>query len=138
MQSSTDRRRRIGRHGILWLAGPIALIVHPGSGELAPPTQCAAVLDLLAIGIVRRWPELPIGQLLAWVQPIVLVLALGCIVEWFYRLTRSIAAALAIGVLIGFSPAFGHFLALPARAAAVGACATVALTVWRATIDVRR
>ncbi len=90
-------------------------------------------MDLLAVAILRQWPDLEIGQLLSWLQPAVVVLALACVAEWFDRLTRNVVVALGLGLTVAFSPLFLPWLALPTPVAAVGLCAVAALAIRRVT-----
>ena len=137
MQSPTDRARRIGRHALLWLAGPVVLIVHDRTAALAAPTRCAAAFDLLAIAILRRWPELSVGQFLAGLQPVIVVLALGLLAEYCDRATRALPVALTIAVMFGVSPPMASYLALPTAALATGVCAAAALAIRRLVTDTR-
>jgi len=133
MQSSTDRGRRVSRHAILWLAGPIVLIANHHPAELTTPHQCAPAIDLLGIAILRHWPDLRIGQLLACLQPAVVVFALAALAELFDRLTRNIAVALGIALTAAFSPLFIPLFSLLTPVATVGLCAAAALVVRRST-----
>jgi hypothetical protein len=134
---STDRARRIGRHALLWLAGPVVLVAHDRAAALAAPTHCAAALDLLAMAILRRWPELSVGQFLAVLQPIIVVLALGLLAECCDRATRALPVALTIAVMFGVSPPMIPYLALPAAALATGVFAAAALAIRRLFTDAR-
>lgn len=138
MQSSMDRGRRISRHAILWLIGPIVLIARHSVGELVPPHQCAPAMDLLGVAILRQWPDLEIGQLLTWFQPAVVVFVLACLAELFDRLTRNVVVALGTGLMVVFSPLFIPVLALLTPVAAVGLCAAAALVIGRITPNGRR
>jgi hypothetical protein len=137
MQSSTDRARRIGRHALLWLAGPVVLIAHDRTAALAAPTRCAAALDLLAIAILRRWPELSVGQFLDGLQPVIVVLALGLLAECCDRATRELPVALTIAVMFGVSPPMIPDVSLPTAALATGVCAGAALAIRRIVTDAR-
>jgi hypothetical protein len=138
MQSSMDRGRRISRHAILWLIGPLVLIARHSIGELAPAHRCAPAIDLLGVAILRQWPDLEIGQLLAWFQPAVVVFVLACVAELFDRLTRNIVVVLGTGLMMAFSPLFIPALALLTPVAAVGLCAAAALVIGRITPNGRR
>jgi hypothetical protein len=131
MSSSSSAARPIAavRRVAPWLAGLGVLLVRRDAVELAAPAACPGLLDALSIGIVRGYPDLPIGQVFGVLHTIVVVGALAAFGEIVRRRTRSAAIAFVSATAIGLSPLFPAAFA-PAPAAAAFGIASAAALVW--------
>jgi hypothetical protein len=117
----------VARRIVPWLIGPAVLLLRGRALELASPSACPGLLELISIGVLRARPDLRVGQLFDLLQLTVMAAALTAFVELLCRRTRSLAIALATAAAVGLSALFPGALAPPWEAAAFGLCAAAAL-----------
>jgi hypothetical protein len=117
----------VARRTVPWLVGPAVLLLRGRALELANPSACPGLLELVSIGALRARPDLRIGLLFDLLQFAVIAAALAAMAELVRRRTRSLAIALATALAVGLSPLFPAALAPPWEAAAFLLCAAVAL-----------
>src|SRR5262244_281798 len=73
-----------------WLAGPAVLIVRHDAVELAAPSACPGLLELLSIAAARISPTTPIGDTFGMLRTVVVVVSIAAVAELVRRLTRSV------------------------------------------------
>ena len=117
----------VGRRVVPWLVGPAVLIIRGRFLELASPSACPGLLELISIATVRFDANLSVGALFGVLHAIAIVSGLAVFVELVFHRTRNIAVAAATGMAVGLSPLFGLTLSPPWEAAAFAVCAAVAL-----------
>src|SRR5262245_38413069 len=97
-QMSPPRSHRvtwIAVRAIPWAAGPLVLVLRCPTAELAAAPRCAGLVDLTAIVIAGRWPDLHAGTLVTLFRVAAVTVALGCFAELAIRATRDVPAAIA-------------------------------------------
>jgi hypothetical protein len=124
---NSARLAAVGRRALPWLVGPAVLVIRGRALELAGPSACPGLLELISIVTVRLNPDLPVGQVFDLLHAAVIVAALAAFVELVRRQTRNGAIAAATGLAVGLSPLFAATLSPPWEAAAFGVCASAAL-----------
>lgn len=117
-----------------WLVAALALALRrPPPRELAPPSACPNLLELLSVAAVRVEARLTVGAWFAALHTVTIALAVAAIAQLVLRATGSRAAALAVGLAVALGPAFPPTLAPPWEAAAFAAAAAAALVLTRPT-----
>lgn len=123
------RALAVGRRVVPWVVGPAVLLLRRDLVELARPSACPGVLELIAVGLVRLQPSLRVGLVFDLLRAAIVTGALAAFTAIVWRETKNIAVATAAAAAIGLSPLFPATLAPPWEAAAFGVCA---VTVWLA------
>jgi hypothetical protein len=117
----------VGRGVVPWVVGPVALLIRGRPLELASPSACPGLLELMSIASVRLDPDLGIGLVFVVLRAAAIVVGLAAFVELVYRRTRHMELAAATGLAVGLSPLFASTLSPPWEAAAFAVCAVGAL-----------
>jgi len=120
------RALAVGRRVVPWVVGPTVLLLRRDVVELAPPSSCPGVLELISVGLVRLQPDLRVGLVFDLLRVAMVAGALAAFTAVVWRETRNIAVAIAAAAAIGLSPLFPPALAPPWEAAAFGVCAVAA------------
>ena len=123
------RALAVGRRVAPWVVGPAVLLLRRDAVELAPPTACPGVLELISVGIVRLQPGLRVGLVFDLLRAVIVTGALAAFAAIVWRETTNLAVAIAAAAAIGLSPLFPPALAPPWEAAAFGISA---IGVWLA------
>ena len=127
MTWSFNAARLVGRRVVPWVVGPLALMMRGRPFELASPSACPGLLELMSIASVRYDPDLGIGPVFMVLRAAAIVVGLGLFVELAFRRTRHMGLAAATGLAVGLSPLFPATLSPPWEAAAFAVCAAGAL-----------
>lgn len=128
MTSYTSARLIVmGRRALPWLIGPAALVIRGRFLELADPSPCPGLLELMSIAAVRIQPDLTVGALFSVLHAVATVAGLAMFVELVFRATHNLAVAAATGLAVGLGPLFVPSLAPPWEAASFAVCAGGAL-----------
>jgi hypothetical protein len=123
------RALAVGRRVVPWVVGPAVLLLRRDVVELAPPSPCPGVLELISVGLVRLQPDLRVALVFDLLRAAIVTLALAAFTAIAWRETKNIAAAIAAAAAIGLGPLFPPALAPPWEAAAFLVCA---VGVWLA------
>jgi hypothetical protein len=117
----------VGRRVVPWVVGPVALVMRGRPSELASPSACPGLLELMSIASVRFDPDLGIGLVFVLLRAAAVVAGLAAFVELVFHRTRQMRLAAATGLAVGLSPLFASTLSPPWEAAAFAVCAAGAL-----------
>ena len=123
------RALAVGRRVVPWVVGPAVLLLRRDVVELASPSACPGVLELISVGLVRLQPGLRIGLVFDLLRALIVTGALAAFTTIAWRETKNIVVAIAAAAAVGLSPLFPPTLAPPSEAAAFGVCAVV---IWLA------
>jgi hypothetical protein len=126
----------VGRRVVPWVVGPVALVIRGRPLELASPSACPGLLELMSIASVRFDPDLAVGPVFLVLGAAAIVSSLALLAELVFRHTRDMRLAAATGLAVGVSPLFAATLSPPWEAGAFAVCAAGALLVgpllgWR-------
>src|SRR4051812_5912713 len=116
----------VGRRVVPWVVGPAVLLLRRDVVELAAPSVCPGLLELITVGLVRLRPDVRVRLVFDLLRVAIITVGLAAFTAFVWRETRNIAVAIAVAAAIGFSPLFPAMLAPPWEAAAFGVCAVVA------------
>lgn len=117
------RALAVGRRVVPWVVGPAVLLLRRDVVELAPPSPCPGVLELISVGLVRLQPDFRVGLVFDLLRAAIVTGALAAFTAIVWRETKNIAVAITAAVAIGLSPLFPPTLAPPWEAAAFAVCA---------------
>jgi hypothetical protein len=125
--SNSARVIAVGRRVFPWLVGPAVMVMRGRGLELAGPSACPGLLEVMSIAAVRLGSNVSIGAVFVVLYAIAMIAGLAVFVELVFHRTRNMAVAASTGVAVGVSPLFGLTLSPPWEAAAFGMCAAAAL-----------
>jgi hypothetical protein len=120
-----------GRRAFPWLVGAAAFLLRPRVLELADPSACRGVLDVIAYTSLAMGPYVSVGTVLRTLDTIVVVGAIAGLTELFLRTTGSYAVSAAVAIAVGLSPLFPPTVGTPQAAGVCGACVAAALIAMR-------
>ena len=124
--STTARAIAVGRRVVPFVVGPAVLLLRRDAVELAAPSACPGLLELISVGLLRLRPDVRVGLVFDLLRVAIVTVGLAAFTAVVWRETRNVAVAIAIAAAIGFSPLFPAMLAPPWEAAAFGVCAVAA------------
>src|SRR3954468_2480030 len=116
----------VGRRVVPWVVGPAVLLLRRDVVELAAPSPCPGLLELITVGLVRLRPDVRVGLVFDLLRVAIVTVGLAAFTAFVWRETRNIAVAIAAPAAVVFSPLFPAMLAPPWEAAAFGVCAVAA------------
>ena len=123
---TTARAIAVGRRVVPFVVGPAVHLLRHDVVELAAPSGCPGLLELISVALLRLRPDVRVGLVFGLLRVAIVTLGLAAFTALVWRETRNVAVAIAIAATIGFSPLFPAMLAPPWEAAAFAVCAVAA------------